>query len=120
MIIKFKLQGIERKITSDSNSFSAVTPISESNKSENALGYYSTLGGAVLKHVKHALIPSSDEEVVELKELVARFEAACDFFRGIHSSDQIPGSSVEIKEVKKPTKNKSNTEPKEESFGDDF
>lgn len=120
MIIKFKLNGVERKIIGDSNNFTAVNPISESNKTENALGYYLTLGNAVLKHIKHASIPSSDDEVVELKELVARFEAACDFFRGIQSADQIPGSSVEIKEVKKPTKNKSNTELKEESFGDDF
>lgn len=100
-IIKFKLNGVDRIIKTDSVSYIAMVGPTESVKNEIVLGYYSTLGNAILKHIKHAAMSSESEEVVSLKEVVAKIEDMYNYFRSIKSESDIPESSVIDKKQQK-------------------
>lgn len=72
--IQFKLDGTVRTIKVEgSNSFIALDP----RETARVLGYYSNLPTAVMKHIKESSLSSSSEEVVELKDYVAKFKSLC-------------------------------------------
>lgn len=120
MIIKFKIQGVERVIKHDSTSFTAINPSTGS-----VLGYYSRLAGAVSKHIKDAgfLDENGKEEVLSLKQYVERYEKIFNEVLGL-SKEQIHGIEFIEKEsenrgshFKKNSENKSNIQ--EETSEDD-
>ena len=85
MLIKFKLQGVERVIKLDNNGcYTAYAP-----GTERALGYYASLQNAVLKHIRHATVLDSteNEEVIELKDLILRYQKLLDEVRGLSKED---------------------------------
>lgn len=85
MLIKFNLQGAERVIKLDNNGcYTAYAP-----GTERALGYYASLQNAVLKHIRHATVLDSteNEEVIELKDLVLRYQKLLDEVRGLSQED---------------------------------
>lgn len=86
MLIKFKLQEVERDIHFNGFCYTAVDPTSAHGR---ALGYYSSLGGAVFCHIKHANIPegSKHEEIIQLKDFVVRYEALVAEARGLTQED---------------------------------
>lgn len=86
MEIKFKLQDIERTIKYDKYCFMAISP-----RNGTVLGYYSSIGGAVKKHVEDAMVLDDNdegkEEVIELKTLVSRYEELVKEVRGLGKAD---------------------------------
>lgn len=72
MIINFELAGENRKVKWDGKCFIAY------DSKDGALGYYTTIGNAVLCHIKDAANKDSatdgKEEVMTLLELVDRME----------------------------------------------
>lgn len=74
MKIKFKLRGVVREIRYDKYSFMASNP---AGKTAKPLGHYTTIGGAINKHLTDAMIPheSEEEEVLSLREFVDRYES---------------------------------------------
>lgn len=85
MLIKFNLQGVERVIKLDNNGcYTAYAP-----GTDRALGYYASLQNAVLKHIRHASVLDSteNEEVIELKDLVLRYQKLLDEVRGLSQED---------------------------------
>lgn len=84
MKIEFELQGVKRTIRFDGYCFHAIDP-----KSPRVLGYYSSIGNAVLAHVKDAAVPeeAGQEEVIELKELIVRFDKLYGEIRGLSKED---------------------------------
>lgn len=85
MIIKFNLLGIERVINQQGpHSFTALIP-----GTDRILGYYSTLNGAVLSHIKNAgnLDEEGKEAVVELKSYVEMHRSMFDEVLGLSITD---------------------------------
>lgn len=84
MRITFELQGVERVIKNDKYCYMPLIP-----GTERILGYYSSLGGAVLRHISDANIPEEQgqEEIIELKSYVERFEALRNEIRGVEVGD---------------------------------
>lgn len=94
MLIKFKLQGVERVIKQNGpNDFVAY----EVENPDRALGYYSTLQNAVLRHIKDAssLDESGREEVIELRNYIERFNKLCDEIRGADPEDLLKDAVFE-------------------------
>lgn len=135
MLIKFKLQGVERIIKQNGpNDFVAY----EVGNPDRALGYYSSLQNAVLRHIKDAgsLDEGGKEEVIELKNYVERFNKLCDEIRGAEPEDLLKDAVFEARAAKvmteetkakiaktkssKKVDQKPELESQEESFGDDF
>lgn len=95
MKIKFTLQGVERVIVQDSpTSYKAEHP-----GSQLTLGYYSTLQNAVLSHIRNAAIidEKGKEEVIELKDYIARLEKLLGEIRGMPNDDIKKFASFEEK-----------------------
>jgi hypothetical protein len=84
MIIEFELQGKKRVIKYDGHCYQALKP-----DSRQILGYYSILGNAILSHIRDCSIidSSTQEEVISLKEYVARFEKLLKEIRGLSKED---------------------------------
>lgn len=125
MLIKFKLQGVERIIKQNGpNDFVAY----EVENPDRALGFYSTLQNAVLRHIKDAgsLSENGREEVIELKNYIERFNKLCDEIRGADPEDLLQDAVFEKRPEKGSHLKKKKIQPEEkqnsteESFGDDF
>lgn len=85
MLIKFKLDGVERVIRQNgTNGFIAYVP-----GTKDPLGYYSTLKNAVIKHIKDAAILNKEgcKEVIELEGYVNRHKDLIDEFMGLSEED---------------------------------
>lgn len=98
MKIKFNLNGVERVIVQNGTSdFTSLIP-----GTDRPLGYYSTLGAAVLKHVKSAAIKDSseNEEVIELKDYISEFRAICEQILSLDIDDVSKFSEIEKREKK--------------------
>lgn len=93
MVIKFKLDGVERTIRQNGkNDFVALDPNPNVNK---PIGYYSNLGSAVSAHIRNAgsLTPQGKSEVIELKDYVQRHRQLFDQIMGL-SVEDIPTAIV--------------------------
>lgn len=84
MRITFKLQGVERVIGYDGKSYTAYKP-----ETESVLGYYSTIGGAIERHVRDANLPEKNgqEEVIELRKFTERYKQLAEELRGMSQGD---------------------------------
>lgn len=95
MLIKFKLDGVERIIKQNGkNDFQAIDP---NSKTKAPLGYYSNLGSAVSAHIRNAgsLTPQGKSEVIELKEYVQRHKQLFNQIMGL-SVEDIPTATTEV------------------------
>lgn len=87
MVIKFKLDGVERTIRQNGkNDFVALDPNPNVNK---PIGYYSNLGSAVSAHIRNAgsLTPQGKSEVIELKDYIQRHRQLFDQIMGLSVED---------------------------------
>lgn len=84
MLITFELQGVQRTIDVSGPCFTAIDPIKGT-----PLGYFSNLGGAVLKHIKEAsdLSHEDKEEVIELRDYIVRLDKLFNEVRGLSKED---------------------------------
>lgn len=120
MEIKFKLQDIERTIKYDKYCFMAISP-----RSGRTLGYYSSLGGAIKKHLEDAMMLDDNnegkEEVIQLKNLVSRYEALVKEVRGLGKADFLH-TELEFKDVPRrgAVKSKTVSEKEVENPEEDF
>lgn len=117
MIIKFKLQGVERIIRQNgANDFTAFKP-----GTDRALGYYNTLPSAVLRHIRDAAILDTDgsEEVIDLKIYIERHKSLFNEILGLSIEDiskfavfqEVPSKMTEERKAKiKATKAKKKAE----------
>ena len=95
MLIKFKLDGVERVVKQNGkNDFQAVDP---NPKTKAPLGYYSSLGSAVSAHIRDAgsLTPQGKSEEIELKDYVERHKELFNQIMGL-SIEDIPTATTEV------------------------